>query len=132
MNLEIAKADVFALLESNSKEELGALLESWLPDELAELCRELSPQEQAIIFNELDREQSYQTFELMDPNMQILLMDELRSRQIVRNVQVESAAHHALRNGEIEEALELRRDALVIGEFVEHRRPDRNIWNFVR
>ena len=59
-------------------------------------------------------------------------LGELRGGQIVRHVEVERAAHDALRNGEIQEALELRSDALVIGEFVEHRRPDRNIWNFVR
>ena len=59
-------------------------------------------------------------------------LGELRGGEIVRNVEVERAAHDALRNGEVEEALELRSDALVAGEFVEHGRPDRNIWNFVR
>jgi magnesium transporter len=82
MDMEIAKAEIIALLEDNNKELLREKLETWLPGELTELCRELSHQEQALIFNELDREQSYQTFELMDLNMQILLMDVLRSRQI--------------------------------------------------
>jgi magnesium transporter len=82
MDMEIAKAEIIALIEDNNKELLREKLETWLPGELTELCREVSHHEQAIIFNELDREQSYQTFELMDLNMQILLMDELRSRQI--------------------------------------------------
>jgi magnesium transporter len=82
MDFEIAKTEIFDLIERKDKEVLREKLESWLPEELASLCRELSHQEQAIVFNELDREQSYQTFEMLDLNIQILLMDELRSRQI--------------------------------------------------
>lgn len=82
MEMEFEKSEVIALIEGNNKELLRDKLENWLPGELIELCREISHQEQAIVFNELDREQAYQTFELMDLNMQILLLDELRSRQI--------------------------------------------------
>ena len=57
---------------------------------------------------------------------------DLRGGQVVRNVEVEGSAHDALGNGEVQEALQLRSDAVVVGELVEHGRPDRNIWNFVR
>lgn len=82
MEFQSAQTEVIGLIEDGNLDLLRDRLENWLPDELAELCKALSPQEQAIVFSELDREKSYQTFELLDLNMQILLMDELRSRQI--------------------------------------------------
>jgi magnesium transporter len=82
MEFKSAQTEVIGLIDDRNLEVLRDKLENWLPDELAELCKALSPQEQAIVFSELDREKSYQTFELLDLNMQILLMDELRSRQI--------------------------------------------------
>ena len=82
MEIDLEKPVVFELIESRDKERLAAKLENWLPSELVELCRDLNAEEQAFVFGELDRDQAYQTFELMDLNMQILLMDELRNRQL--------------------------------------------------
>ena len=45
---------------------------------------------------------------------------DLRGGQVVGDVEIEGAAHDALRDGETQEALQLRRDAVVPGEFVEH------------
>ena len=56
---------------------------------------------------------------------------DLRRGEVVRHVEVEGAAHHALRHGEVQEPLHLRADAVVAVEVTEHGRPDRNIWNLV-
>jgi len=82
MELDLEIPLVFELINSRNKEELASKLESWLPNELLELCKELNAKDQSFVFAELDREQAYKTFELMDINMQILLMDELRYRQL--------------------------------------------------
>jgi hypothetical protein len=52
---------------------------------------------------------------------------ELSRRQIVRNVEVQGTAHHALCDGEIEEALQLRGDAIIALELGEHEAPDRYV-----
>ena len=82
MELDLEIPLVFELINSRNKEELASKLESWLPNELLELCKDLNAKDQAFVFAELDREQAYMTFELMDINMQILLMDEVRYRQL--------------------------------------------------
>lgn len=82
MEFEVEKPIVFALLESGDLEQLEEKLESWLPEELAELCNDLSPAEQLVIFSVIDREPAYQTFELLDLNSQVLLIDVLRPRQL--------------------------------------------------
>ncbi len=45
---------------------------------------------------------------------------ELRRGEVVGDVEVESAAHDALRNGQIEEAVQLRGDAVVGEKMVQH------------
>jgi magnesium transporter len=82
MELDLEIPLVFELINSRNKEELASKLESWLPNELLELCKDLNAKDQSFVFAELDREQAYKTFELMDINMQIFLMDELRYRQL--------------------------------------------------
>lgn len=82
MEIEVEKPRIYALLVQGNTEQLEADLESWLPAELAELCSDFSPEEQAVIFNVIDREQAYQTFELLDLNAQVLLVDVLRNRQV--------------------------------------------------
>lgn len=82
MEFEVEKPIVFGLLESGARDQLEEKLESWLPHELSELCNDLSPAEQLVIFSVIDREQAYQTFELLDLNSQVLLIDVLRPRQL--------------------------------------------------
>ncbi len=56
----------------------------------------------------------------------------LRRGEVVRDVEVESAPHDALRNGEVQEAVELRGDTVVGEEVVEHGGPDGNIRYLVQ
>lgn len=71
-----------SLIGQQDKPALEKKLESWLPNELAELCLELNTQDQVLVFSVIDREQAYQTFELLDLNAQVLLIDALRYRQL--------------------------------------------------
>jgi len=82
MEIEFEKPKIYALIEQGAHEELESALETWLPDELAELCADLNPTEQTVVFNAIDRDRSYQTFELLDLNAQVLLLDVLRNRQV--------------------------------------------------
>lgn len=82
MEFEVEKPIIYGLLETGAREQLEEKLESWLPNELAELCSDLNPTEQLVIFSIIDREQAYQTFELLDLNSQVLLIDVLRPRQL--------------------------------------------------
>ncbi len=82
MELEQEKPAIFELIEARDKETLEKKLENWLPLELAELCEDLNPIDQALVFNVIDRDQSFQTFEELDFNMQVDLLEELRSRQV--------------------------------------------------
>ena len=82
MELEQEKPAIFELIKARDKETLEKKLENWLPLELAELCEDLNPIEQALVFNVIDRDQSFQTFEELDFNMQVDLLEELRSRQV--------------------------------------------------
>ncbi len=82
MEIEVEKPLIFALIDQGEKNQLAERLETWLPAELAELCADLSTQEQALVFSLIDREQAYQTFELLDLNAQVLLLDALRNRQV--------------------------------------------------
>ncbi|MFM7016522.1 MAG: magnesium transporter MgtE N-terminal domain-containing protein, partial [Bacteroidota bacterium] len=82
MQSESNKPIVLELLAKGDIERLEELLENWLPQELAELCSELSSTEQSIVFNVIDREQAYQTFEELEFNIQVELLDELRARQV--------------------------------------------------
>ena len=82
MEIEVQKPRIYTLIEQGAYEELESALETWLPDELAELCADLNPAEQAVVFNAIDRDKSYQTFELLDLNSQVLLLDVLRNRQV--------------------------------------------------
>lgn len=82
MEIEVEKPVIYALIEERNKELLEEKLESWLPNELEELCQDLNAHEQALVFSVIDREQAYQTFELLDLNAQVLLLDVLRNRQV--------------------------------------------------
>lgn len=82
MEIEFEKPKIYALIGQGAHEELESALETWLPDELAELCADLNPTEQTVVFNAIDRDRSYQTFELLDLNAQVLLLDVLRNRQV--------------------------------------------------
>lgn len=82
MEFEVEKPLVYALLASGNREKLEEKLESWLPNELAELCLDLHPAEMSVIFSSIDRDQAYQTFELLDLNAQVLLIELLRNRQL--------------------------------------------------
>lgn len=82
MEIEVEKPRILPLIEQGDHQELESALESWLPEELAELCADLSASEQAVVFNAIDREKSYQTFELLDLNAQVPLLDFLRNRQV--------------------------------------------------
>lgn len=82
MDIEIEKNVIDSLIQQNDKDQLKLKLESWLPEELAMLCQDFNTKEQAFIFNNIDRDQAYQTFELIDLNAQVLLLDILRNRQV--------------------------------------------------
>lgn len=82
MEIEVEKPRILPLIEQGVHHELESALESWLPEELAELCADLDASEQAVVFNAIDREKSYQTFELLDLNAQVPLLDVLRNRQV--------------------------------------------------
>jgi len=82
MELDQEKLAIFELISARDKDALEEKLEKWLPLELAELCDELSAVDQALVFNVIDREQAFETFEKLDFNMQVELLEELRSRQV--------------------------------------------------
>ncbi len=82
MAIEVEKQNIEALLQQRDIDQLESRLESWLPEELALLCQDLNAHEQALIFSVIDRDQAYQTFELLDLNTQVLLLDVLRNRQV--------------------------------------------------
>ncbi|CAN5532312.1 magnesium transporter [soil metagenome] len=82
MELEIDKPEAIALIETRDKETLKEKLENWLPLELAELCTDLNTEEQAFVFSVIDRELACQTFEELVFDLQVELLDELRSRQV--------------------------------------------------
>jgi Mg/Co/Ni transporter MgtE len=82
MDIDVEKTFIEELIQRRDKEQLELKLESWLPEELAMLCQDLNTHEQVFVFNVIDREQAYQTFELLDLNAQVLLLDVLRNRQV--------------------------------------------------
>ena len=82
MDLETIKPELIALIEAKDKDTLKEKLEGWLPEELVDLCNDLTTDEQAVVFNVLDREQAFQTFEELDFDFQVSLLDALRSRQV--------------------------------------------------
>ncbi len=81
MEMELEKPVVIDLIEKRNKEILEDKLENWLPLELAELCNDLNEDEQVFLFSHLTREQAHETFELLDFDLQIVLLEVLRSRQ---------------------------------------------------
>lgn len=82
MEIDIEKQEIERLLSLNDLDQLEAYLENWPPQDLAVLVQDLAPADQAIVFSVLDREQSYETFELLDLNDQVVLIGVLRSRQL--------------------------------------------------
>lgn len=76
------KPEIFQLIDLRDKDLLKEKLENWLPEELADLCNELTTEEQAFVFGLIDREVAFRTFEELDLNIQVPLLDELRSRQV--------------------------------------------------
>lgn len=82
MENQIAKSQLFELIESRSVEALEEFLNGWLPEELVDVCKELDIDEQLFLFNSIDREQACLTFEGLEFDMQEVLIDELRPRQL--------------------------------------------------
>lgn len=80
---EKARQAIKDLLTSGNLGAVKSALEEWLPTELADLVNHTEEADELIlIFKALDRERAFQTFDLLDLNDQINLIDKLPTRQV--------------------------------------------------
>ena len=76
------KDELNILLQQGNLAGCKAYLENWLPAELVEIIEEAQNDDRVLIFKAIDRQQASETFESLDLNLQIELLDILPSRQV--------------------------------------------------
>jgi magnesium transporter len=76
------KDELNVLLQQGNLAGCKAYLENWLPAELVEIIEEAQNEDRVLIFKAIDRQQASETFESLDLNLQIELLDILPSRQV--------------------------------------------------
>ena len=76
------KEEIKSLLREADLAGCKAYLENWLPAELVELIDESPTEHRVLIFKALNREQAFESYESLDLNLQISLLDILPPRQV--------------------------------------------------
>ncbi|HRR23166.1 MAG TPA: magnesium transporter, partial [Bacteroidia bacterium] len=76
------KEEIKSLLREADLAGCKAFLENWLPSELVELIDESPNEHRVLIFKALNREQAFESYESLDLNLQISLLDILPPRQV--------------------------------------------------
>ncbi|HOM90288.1 MAG TPA: magnesium transporter, partial [Bacteroidia bacterium] len=76
------KEEIKSLLREADLAGCKAYLENWLPAELVELIDESPNEHRVLIFKALNREQAFESYESLDLNLQISLLDILPPRQV--------------------------------------------------
>ncbi len=78
----IRKLTVTEIIEQSDSVRLKKTLADWLPNELADLVSQADDDKQLVIFKALDRERAFQTFEILELNVQQTLLNVLPSRLV--------------------------------------------------
>lgn len=78
----ITKLTINELIEQSDINRLKKILSEWLPNELADLVSDADVEKQLTIFRALDRDLAFQTFEILELNIQQTLLDILPSRLV--------------------------------------------------
>lgn len=81
MIVQILQPEIEALIASRDLVTLKEILLDWTPADLAELINEIPENEQAIIFRLLPKETATETFEYLDIDSQLVLIQALRSEE---------------------------------------------------
>lgn len=81
MILQILQPEIEALIASRDLVTLKEILLEWTPADLAELINNIPDNEQAIIFRLLPKETATETFEYLDLDSQLVLIQALRSEE---------------------------------------------------
>jgi magnesium transporter len=80
METNTSHNDVRKLIAAGKQQELKDLLTNWTPEELVSLCDEIELEEAVPVFKAIDRERAFLTFENLEVNQQISLLDILPNR----------------------------------------------------
>lgn len=81
MIVQILQPEIEALIASRDLVTLKEILLDWTPADVAELINEIPENEQAIIFRLLPKETATETFEYLDIDSQLVLIQALRSEE---------------------------------------------------
>ncbi len=77
-----ATSEILALLESRNKTGLKEYLADCMPEEIADLLNHLDEDSLLMVFKAIDRELAFASYELLDINFQIALLDLLPNKLV--------------------------------------------------